>query len=275
MNVGNVLTVKTSSSPSSPSFWSAVEEVVEPTEKKTGTSFISRIQHFTGWGLTETKETLQWCRNIWAYCQSSLRWNKSHLSLKFKSSLHASIKYNFSFYLWIRLSITWQRTFLDSHTAAQHTFSQVLNGFPYPPVECSGVSWTLEGQATLPVLHLPMVKCGRCYGVHKVLPQRTVQDHLFIRHASANQQLTQMFHILSLIELWLTCFLLPFVCFTCLSRSRSPRMRNWEKLEAGTGASSGGRRRHTPTLLRAPPSCASQPPLESSRVITTAFTRTM
>lgn len=29
-----MLTVKTSSSPNSPSFWSAVEEVVEPTEKK-------------------------------------------------------------------------------------------------------------------------------------------------------------------------------------------------------------------------------------------------
>lgn len=34
MSVRNVLTVKTSSSPSSPSFWSAVEEVVEPTEEK-------------------------------------------------------------------------------------------------------------------------------------------------------------------------------------------------------------------------------------------------
>lgn len=34
--VGNMLTVKTSSSPSSPSFWSAVEEVVEPAEQKTG-----------------------------------------------------------------------------------------------------------------------------------------------------------------------------------------------------------------------------------------------
>lgn len=58
------------------------------------------------------------------------------------------------------------------------TFSQVLNGFPYPSVKRSGVSRALEGQATLPVLHLPMVKCGRCYGVHQVLPQRTVQDHL-------------------------------------------------------------------------------------------------
>lgn len=31
-----MLTVKTSSSPSSPSFWSAVEEVVEPTEQRKG-----------------------------------------------------------------------------------------------------------------------------------------------------------------------------------------------------------------------------------------------
>lgn len=34
--VKNMLTVKTSSSPSSPSFWSAVEEVVEPAEEKRG-----------------------------------------------------------------------------------------------------------------------------------------------------------------------------------------------------------------------------------------------
>lgn len=47
MNVGNMLTVKTSSSPSSPSFWSAVEEVVEPTEKETGAAFNSSIQHST------------------------------------------------------------------------------------------------------------------------------------------------------------------------------------------------------------------------------------
>lgn len=65
------------------------------------------------------------------------------------------------------------------------------------------------------------------------------------------------------------------VRFTCLSRRRSPRMRNCELPEVGTGASSGGSRRHTPTRLRAPPSWANQPPLESSRVITTAFTRTM
>lgn len=70
-------------------------------------------------------------------------------------------------------------TTAPSSTVAQRTFSQVLDGFPYPPVERSGVSWTLEGQPTLPVLHFPMVKCGRRYGVHKVLPQRTVQDHLF------------------------------------------------------------------------------------------------
>lgn len=154
---------------------------------------------------------------------------------------------------------------------AQRTFSQVLDGFPYPPIERSGVSWTLKGQATFPVLHLPMVKRGRCYSVHEVLPQRTLQDHLLIRHISI-----YIFHILSLNEL-----LIHFrweeggLCFTCLSRRRSPRMRNWEKLEAGTGASSVGMRRHTPTLVRAPPSWANQPPLESSRVITTAFTRTM
>lgn len=32
--MGNMLTVKTSSSPSSPSFWSAVDEVVDPTKGK-------------------------------------------------------------------------------------------------------------------------------------------------------------------------------------------------------------------------------------------------
>lgn len=42
VNVGSMLTVKTSSSPSSPSFWSAVEEVVEPVERKTGACFNSQ-----------------------------------------------------------------------------------------------------------------------------------------------------------------------------------------------------------------------------------------
>lgn len=83
---------------------------------------------------------------------------------------------------------------------AQRTFSQVLDGFPYPPIERSGVSWTLKGQATFPVLHLPMVKRGRCYSVHEVLPQRTLQDHLLTRHISI-----YIFHILSLNKL-LTCF---------------------------------------------------------------------
>lgn len=58
------------------------------------------------------------------------------------------------------------------------TFSQVLNGFPYAPVKSSGVCWTLEGQATPSVLHLPVMKCGHGYGVNQVLPQWTVQDYL-------------------------------------------------------------------------------------------------
>lgn len=63
-------------------------------------------------------------------------------------------------------------------TPAPRTFSQVLDGFPHASVERSGISWTLKGQAALPVLHLPVVKRGICYGVHEVFPQRTVQDHL-------------------------------------------------------------------------------------------------
>lgn len=61
----------------------------------------------------------------------------------------------------------------------RRTFGQVLDGFAHAPVERSGVGWTLKGQTALPVLHLPVVKGGVCDGVHEVLPQRTVQDHLF------------------------------------------------------------------------------------------------
>lgn len=64
---------------------------------------------------------------------------------------------------------------------AQHTFSQVFDCLMQPPVESSGISWTLEGQATPPVLHLPMVKCRHCNGVQQFLPHRTVQDHLCVR----------------------------------------------------------------------------------------------
>lgn len=71
------------------------------------------------------------------------------------------------------------------HSWARRTFSQVLDGFPHAPVERPGVSWTLEGQAALPVLHLPVVKRGVCDGVHKVLPQGTVQNHLSTRRTLA------------------------------------------------------------------------------------------
>ena len=78
--------------------------------------------------------------------------------------------------------------FTESETAAQRTFGQVLYRLPYPPVESSGVCRTLEGQATLPVLNLPVMKRGRCYGVDQILPQRTVQDDLSIRHVGQSQQ---------------------------------------------------------------------------------------
>lgn len=56
---------------------------------------------------------------------------------------------------------------------------------------------------------------------------------------------------------------------TCLSLSRSPWIR-----KVSFPSSSLGSSLQTPTLLRHP-SCASQPPLESSLVITNALTRTM
>lgn len=68
---------------------------------------------------------------------------------------------------------------------APRTFSQVLDGFPDAPVKRFGISWTLKGQTALPVLHLPVVERGICYGVYKVLPQRAVQNHLFMFHTSA------------------------------------------------------------------------------------------
>lgn len=94
--------------------------------------------------------------------------------------------------------------------AAPPTFSQVLDCFPYAPVESSGVGWTLEGQAALPVLHLPMMKCGRCYGVDQVFPQRTVQDHLWWHNGG---------HCPSLVLLEMTCHVLVFtsVCVCVFS----------------------------------------------------------
>lgn len=80
----------------------------------------------------------------------------------------------------VRLGRTTQRC-----EAAPRTFSQVLDGFPHAPVERPGISRTLKGQAALPVLHLPVVKGGIRYGVHQVLPQRTIQNHLFMSHTSA------------------------------------------------------------------------------------------
>lgn len=144
--------------------------------------------------LTEAEEAVQWYGNILASHLSSLIEFKAqiisnsfniictrlerheHPGQGLKSQLHL-VHCDF-------VTPDLSTTALSS-TVAQRTFSQVLDGFPYPPVERSSVSWTLEGQPTLPVLHFPMVKCGRRYGVHKVLPQRTVQDHLFIRHTSA------------------------------------------------------------------------------------------
>lgn len=58
------------------------------------------------------------------------------------------------------------------------TFCHGLHGFPYAPVEGPSISRPLERQATPPVLHHPMVEGGRGLGVHKVLPQSTLQDHL-------------------------------------------------------------------------------------------------
>lgn len=53
-----------------------------------------------------------------------------------------------------------------------------------------------------------MVKRGRRYGVHEVLPQRTVQDHLFIRHTSAIFTTTHPQLILNFDILWLFVFYL-------------------------------------------------------------------
>lgn len=68
---------------------------------------------------------------------------------------------------------------MKSWTAAPRTFSQILDSFPHAPVKGSGVRWTLEGQAAPPVFHFPVMKGGSGYGVDQVLPQWTVQDHLF------------------------------------------------------------------------------------------------
>lgn len=44
----------------------------------------------------------------------------------------------------------------------------VLQGSPYPPVESSGISWTLESQAKLLVVDSPMVEDGVDFVVDQV-----------------------------------------------------------------------------------------------------------
>lgn len=68
----------------------------------------------------------------------------------------------------------WQ-TAIHTHT---HTFCDVLHGFPDSSVEGAGVGGTLEGQATLLVVHLPVMKGWGGLGVLQVLPQETLQDYL-------------------------------------------------------------------------------------------------
>lgn len=58
------------------------------------------------------------------------------------------------------------------------TFRQVLHGFPDPTVEGACVGRALERQATLLVVHFPVVKCGRGLGVHQILLQEAFQNHL-------------------------------------------------------------------------------------------------
>ena len=58
------------------------------------------------------------------------------------------------------------------------TFCKILYGFAYSPVKGAGIGWTLKGQATPPVLHLPMVEGGRGRSVDQIFPQGTLQYYL-------------------------------------------------------------------------------------------------
>lgn len=171
--MGNMLTVKTSSSPSSPSFWSAVDEVVDPTKgKQVQWREVRVIFDLINW---------QYAAN--GHGQKQIMQSKIYsLPLK-RLFLKRCQLHLVQWKVLLRTFKTTQKCkHLDGDAAWQHTFSQVLDSFPYTPIERSGISWTLKRETTLPVLHLPMVKCGCCNGVHKVLPQRTVQNHLLISH---------------------------------------------------------------------------------------------
>ena len=68
-------------------------------------------------------------------------------------------------------------THTHTHTHT-HTFCQILYGLPHATVEGARVSRALEGQAALPVVHLPVVERGRGLGVDQVLLQEALQNHL-------------------------------------------------------------------------------------------------
>lgn len=85
------------------------------------------------------------------------------------------------------------------------TFRQVLLGFAHAPVEGTGVRWTLEGQAVLPVVHPPVVEGGRRPGVDQVFPHKALQDHLPIKTRA--------------VQLLLARRAVPFTCIYSLSKS--------------------------------------------------------
>ncbi len=141
------------------------------------------------------------------------------------------------------------------------TLCEVLDGLPHAAIERSSVGGALERQATLPVVHSPVMESGRGFSVDQILLQKALQDHLINTITIIRIEESDFWRLAHVDS-----------SLTCLSLSRSPKMR---KPFRPRSSRSAGTTLQTPTRLRPPPSWASQPPLDSSLVITTAFTRTM
>ncbi len=58
------------------------------------------------------------------------------------------------------------------------TLCEVLDGLPHAAIERSSVGGALERQATLPVVHSPVMESGRGFSVDQILLQKALQDHL-------------------------------------------------------------------------------------------------
>lgn len=58
------------------------------------------------------------------------------------------------------------------------TLREVLDCLPHTAIKRSGVGRALKRQATLPVVHPPVMESGRGFSVDQIFLQKALQDHL-------------------------------------------------------------------------------------------------